>query len=66
LGKLKVLSGSEVCKILAIYSFVEVRQKESYVIMQRETEDTTITIPVRNHNEILKGTLKSIIRVLAA
>jgi predicted RNA binding protein YcfA (HicA-like mRNA interferase family) len=62
LGKLKVLSGSEVCKILANYGFVEVRQKGSHIIMQKKTDDSTITVPVPNHREILRGTLKSIIR----
>lgn len=62
MGKLKVLSGSEVCKILANYGFVEVRQKGSHIIMQKKTDDSTITVPVPNHREILRGTLKSIIR----
>jgi predicted RNA binding protein YcfA (HicA-like mRNA interferase family) len=34
----------------------------SHIIMQKKTGDTTITIPVPNHNEIKVGTLQSIIR----
>lgn len=62
LGKLKVLSGAEVCQILTSNGFVAARQKGSHVIMQKKIEDSTITVPVPNHKEVLKGTLKSIIR----
>jgi predicted RNA binding protein YcfA (HicA-like mRNA interferase family) len=62
LGKLRTLSGKEVCKILIIFGFKEVRQKGSHIIMQKSIEDTTITIPVPNHNELKVGTLQSIIR----
>jgi predicted RNA binding protein YcfA (HicA-like mRNA interferase family) len=62
LGKLRVLSGQEVCRILAEHGFVEVRQRGSHIIMQLRTEETTITVPVPNHSELKIGTLKSIIR----
>ena len=62
MGKLRVLSGKEVCKILAKYSFKNVRQEGSHIIMQLKTSDSTITVPVPNHKEIKIGTLKSIIR----
>jgi predicted RNA binding protein YcfA (HicA-like mRNA interferase family) len=62
LGKLKILSGKQVCKILLDNGFVEVRQKGSHIIMQKKTENTTITVPVPNHSEIKIGTLQSIIR----
>ncbi|MEI6092006.1 MAG: type II toxin-antitoxin system HicA family toxin [bacterium] len=62
MGKLRTLSGNEVCKILIIFGFKEVRQKGSHIIMQKSIEDTTITIPVPNHNELKVGTLQSIIR----
>ena len=62
LGKLKVLSGKEVCKILEQNGFELVRQKGSHIVMQKKTTDTTITIPVPNHKEIKIGTLQSIIR----
>ena len=42
--------------------FSKVRQKGSHVIMQKKTEDTTITVPVPIHPEIKVGTLQSIIR----
>jgi predicted RNA binding protein YcfA (HicA-like mRNA interferase family) len=62
LGKLKVLSGVEVCKILEHKGFQQIRQSGSHIIMQKKTGDSTITIPVPNHKEIKIGTLQSIIR----
>ena len=62
MGKLKILSGIEVCKILEGHDFNKIRQKGSHILMQKRTEDSTITIPVPNHKEIKIGTLKSIIR----
>ena len=62
MGKLKVLSGKQVCKILSANGFIEVRQKGSHILMQKKTGDTTITVPVPNHSEIKIGTLQSIIR----
>jgi len=60
--KLPVLSGKEVCKILKKFGFEEIRRKGSHIVMQKKIEKGTITIPVPNHKEIKKGTLKSIIR----
>ena len=60
--KLRILSGIEVCRILVQNGFVEVRQRESHIIMQKKTKDSTITIPVPKHKEIRAGTLLSIIR----
>jgi len=62
LGKLRILSGLEICAILARHGFVEVRQLGSHIIMQKQLEKSTITVPVPNHSEIRIGTLQSIIR----
>jgi predicted RNA binding protein YcfA (HicA-like mRNA interferase family) len=62
LGKLRVFSGLEICKILSENGFHRVRQKGSHIIMQKKTEQSTITVPVPNHKEIKLGTLLSIIR----
>lgn len=62
MGKLRILSGHEICAILARHGFVEVRQRGSHIIMQKQIEETTITVPVPNHSEIRIGTLQSIIR----
>ncbi len=62
MGKLRVLSGGEVCQILAAHGFVRVGQRGSHIIMQLKTEATTITVPVPNYTEVKIGTLQSIIR----
>ena len=62
MGKLRVLSGKEVCLILMAHGYEQVRQKGSHVIMQKQVNSTTITVPVPQHKEIKPGTLTSIIR----
>jgi predicted RNA binding protein YcfA (HicA-like mRNA interferase family) len=62
LGKLRVLSGAEICKILEHQGFVAVRQRGSHRIMQRRAGETTITVPVPLHNPVRRGTLLGIIR----
>ena len=59
--KLPSLSAREVCKILQSQGFVIVRQKGSHIILRKELPERGITVPVPNHSEIAKGTLKSII-----
>ena len=59
---LRVLSGREVCRILAAHGFTEVRRKGSHIIMQRKEADTTITVPVPDHGESRTGTLLGVIR----
>ncbi|HEX6383083.1 MAG TPA: type II toxin-antitoxin system HicA family toxin [Anaerolineae bacterium] len=62
MGKLRVLSGREVCAILAQHGFVQVRQRGSHIVMQKKVADSTITVPVPDHKELRVGTLRSIIR----
>ena len=62
MARLAVLSGKEVCKILARHGFEEVRRRGSHVVMQRRTPAGTTTIPVPDHGELKIGTLQSIIR----
>lgn len=62
MARLRVLSGREVCRILADRGFAEVRRRGSHIVMQRRTEDGTITVPVPDHPELKPGTLRSIIR----
>jgi predicted RNA binding protein YcfA (HicA-like mRNA interferase family) len=61
-GRLPVLSGREVCAILAAHGFVEVRRKDIHIVMQRRAEGTTTTVPIPDHRELRTGTLLSIIR----
>jgi predicted RNA binding protein YcfA (HicA-like mRNA interferase family) len=62
LGKLRVLSGKEVCSILAKHGFIEVRRRGSHVVMQKKDSKGSTTVPVPDHSEIKIGTLQSIIR----
>jgi predicted RNA binding protein YcfA (HicA-like mRNA interferase family) len=62
LGKLRVLSGSQACAILARHGFLEVRRRGGHVVMQKRLPETTVTVPVPNHAELRVGTLQSIIR----
>lgn len=62
MGKLRVLSGREVCKILTQHGFSEVRRKGSHLVMQKRISDSTITVVVPDHAELRIGTLSSIIR----
>jgi predicted RNA binding protein YcfA (HicA-like mRNA interferase family) len=62
MGKLRVLSGHEVCAILRQHDFAEARRRGSHIVMQRRAEAGTITVPVPDHAELKTGTLLSIIR----
>jgi predicted RNA binding protein YcfA (HicA-like mRNA interferase family) len=62
LPKLRILSGKDVCSILAQHGFQEVRRRGSHVVMQKKLPQTTVTVPVLDHKEIRIGTLQSIIR----
>ena len=62
MGKLKVISGKDVCRILEHHGFKQVRQRGSHVVMQKQIPSSTITIPVPDHREIKPGTLMLIIR----
>ncbi|MEW6333581.1 MAG: type II toxin-antitoxin system HicA family toxin [Thermodesulfobacteriota bacterium] len=62
MGKLRILSGRQVCDILSRHGFVEIRQRGSHIVMQKQLSDTTVTVPVPNHAELRIGTLQSIIR----
>jgi predicted RNA binding protein YcfA (HicA-like mRNA interferase family) len=62
LGELRVLSGREVCNILAQHGFAQVRHRGSHTVMQKKVPGSTITVPVPDHDEVRIGTLQSIIR----
>ena len=57
------MSGAEACAILERHGFAEVRRRGSHIAMQRTNNDgSTTTVPVPDHKELKKGTLRSIIR----
>jgi len=49
MSRLKVLSGRDVCAILAEHGFVQVRQRGSHIVMQLRAPNTSIAVPVPNH-----------------
>ena len=57
-----MFSGKELCQLLKVNGFSIIRQKGSHIIMQKKSGNTTITVPVPDHNEIKVGTLMAIIR----
>ena len=62
MGRLRVFSGRELCRLLTQHGFQQVRQRGSHVVMQKRTDISTVTVPVPMHDEIRIGTLQSIIR----
>ena len=62
MARLRVLSGRQVCRILASHGFTEVRRRGSHVVMQKAESEGTVTVPVPDHGELRTGTLMSIVR----
>ena len=62
MGKFKILSGRDACKILVENDFVIIRQRGSHIVLQQKTQSSTVTVVIPNHKEIRIGTLQSIIR----
>jgi predicted RNA binding protein YcfA (HicA-like mRNA interferase family) len=61
LSKLPVVSGREVVKALAKIGYERDRQKGSHIVLRQATEPyRRLTVP--DHDEVSKGTLRSIIR----
>ncbi|MFZ2171535.1 MAG: type II toxin-antitoxin system HicA family toxin [Methylococcaceae bacterium] len=57
---LPVLSGREVVRVFESLGWQVARQSGSHIIMVKESEMTTLSIP--DHREVAKGTLRSLIR----
>lgn len=57
---LPVLSGREVVRIFESFGWKVVRQTGSHIIMVKDDEPVTLSIP--DHREVAKGTLRSLIR----
>ena len=62
MAKLRVLSGRDVCRLLAGHGFTEVRRRGSHVLMQETEAGSTVTIPAPDHKELRIGTVLSVIR----
>ena len=60
MASLPVLSGQEVARVLESFGWGVARQRSSHIIMTKEGENVTLSIP--NHKEVARGTLRSLIR----
>lgn len=60
MASLPVLSGHEVVRVFESFGWTVARQKSSHIILTKEGENVTLSIP--NHNEVARGTLRSLIR----
>ncbi|MEM9996844.1 MAG: type II toxin-antitoxin system HicA family toxin [Bacteroidota bacterium] len=61
MGRLPVVSGRDVVKALAEVNYVFDRQKGSHMIL-RQTVAPHRRVVVPDHKEVVKGTLRAIIR----
>lgn len=62
MGKLPVLSGREVIKILNKIGYEPTRQKGSHIILVKKTSESKTALVVPDHKEVDPGTLIEIIR----
>lgn len=62
MGKLPVLSGHDLIKILKKIGFEPIRQKGSHIVLVKNESGSKRAVVVPNHKEIDPGTLLEIIR----
>ena len=60
--KLPQISGLEIIKILHKFGFITVRQRGSYVRLEKKISNEIIKLTVPLHSQLKKGTLLSIIK----
>jgi len=58
----KKFSEASLCRLLEQHGFSAIRQKGSHRVMQKQSKNGTITVPVPMHKDLKPGTLGSIIR----
>jgi len=57
---LPALSGRKVVKVFESLGWEVVRQRGSHIILVKENQNATLSVP--DHQEVAKGTLRSLIR----
>jgi len=57
---LPALSGRKVVKVFESFGWEVVRQRGSHIILVKENHNATLSVP--DHEEVAKGTLRSLIR----
>ena len=60
--KLPRLSGRELIRILELFSFLQIRQKGSHVILKKQTADGSLGTVVPDHKELAEGTIRGILK----
>ncbi len=58
--RLPILSGKDLAKVLSKLGYKHVRTRGSHMIFVKSDEKGKKTIPIPNHKELAKGTLKAI------
>ena len=61
MGKLPVMSGTEVVRRLEHAGFIIARRVGSHIILRRDTPPK-LTLTVPDHKQLKKGTLRAILR----
>lgn len=62
MSKLPSISGKECIKVLEKIGFYQKRRESSHIILRRNEPFAQVVVP--DHQELAKGTLRTIIRVL--
>lgn len=60
MASIPALSGQQVVRVFESFGWSVARQKGSHVIMTKEGETVTLSVP--DHREVARGTLRSLIR----
>ena len=63
-GRIRVLSGKDVTKIIEKYGFIQTRSVGSHVRMTYKTSSASFHITIPLHKELKRGTLSDIIKEL--
>lgn len=61
-GKLPILSGEELVKLLVKQGFKKVGRKGSHIRLKKKSDDKTLITVVPMHKELARGTLLAILR----
>jgi predicted RNA binding protein YcfA (HicA-like mRNA interferase family) len=56
-----LLNGREVVRVFEKLGWKKARQKGSHIVLVKEGQFTTLSVP--DHNEVARGTLRSLIRL---
>ena len=52
---MRVWSGAGVCELLSRHGFTEVKRRGSHIVMQKQINGNTVTVPVPAHRELRPG-----------